>query len=80
MCPVCTVTPDFPSSLVRSLGDPFFPEVNISVTDGAVGEDNVYLGGDRYRWANHIMVDSDRVTLKLEYDTDDHLYTIVIEQ
>jgi len=63
-----------------SLGDPFFPEVNISVTDGAGGEDNVYLGGDRYRGANHIMVDSDRVTFKLEYDADDHLYTMGIEQ
>tara|TARA_B110000495_G_scaffold113841_1_gene98591 strand:- start:365 stop:3499 length:3135 start_codon:yes stop_codon:yes gene_type:complete len=63
-----------------SLGDPYFPEVNISVTDGAGGEDNVYLGGDRYRGANLISVDTDLVTFKLDYDADDHLYTMGVER
>jgi hypothetical protein len=63
-----------------SLGDPYFPEVNISVTDGAGGEDNVYLGGDRYRGANLINVDSDFLTLKFDYDADDHLYTMGMEK
>jgi len=63
-----------------SVGDGLFPEVNISVTDGAGGEDNVYLGGDRYRGANHIMVDTDSMSFKLDYDADDHLYTVGMER
>ena len=53
-----------------SYGDDFFPEMNIRI-----GGDNVFLGGDRYRGANLINVESEFLTLKADYDNDDHLYT-----
>ena len=58
-----------------SIGDGLFPEVNISV-----GGDDVYLGGDRYRGANHIMVETDTVVFKAEYDNDAHIYTFGMEK
>ena len=57
-----------------SYGDDFFPEMNIRI-----GGDNVFLGGDRYRGANLINVESEFLTLKADYDNDDHLYTIGYE-
>ena len=56
-----------------SIGDGLFPEVNIEVSDEDGNSDNVYLGGDRYRGANHIMVDRQRLNLKAEYNLDSHL-------
>ena len=48
-----------------SYGDDFFPEVNITVRDAVTGDrDNVFLGGDRYRGANLINVESEFLTLK----------------
>ena len=52
----------------------FFPEMNIRI-----GGDNVFLGGDRYRGANLINVESEFLTLKADYDNDDHLYTVGYE-
>jgi hypothetical protein len=46
-----------------SYGDDFFPEMNIRI-----GGDNVFLGGDRYRAANLINVESEFLTLKADYD------------
>lgn len=57
-----------------SYGDDFFPEMNIRI-----GGDNVFLGGDRYRGANLINVESEFLTLKADYDNDDHLYTVGYE-
>ena len=57
-----------------SYGDDFFPEMNISV-----GGDNVFLGGDRYRGANLINVESEFLTFKADYDNDDHVYTFGYE-
>ena len=51
-----------------SYGDDFFPEMNIRI-----GGDNVFLGGDRYRGANLINVESEFLTLKADYDNDDHI-------
>ncbi|MBT5541861.1 MAG: hypothetical protein HOK34_03440, partial [Gammaproteobacteria bacterium] len=57
-----------------SIGDPFMPESNIEVCSG--GEcDNVYLGGDRYRGANYINVESDYISFKATYDLGDHVIT-----
>ena len=58
-----------------SIGDGLFPEVNIEV-----GGDNVYLGGDRYRGANHIMVDEDFLIFKADYDNDETVLTFGIEK
>jgi len=58
----------------RSVGEPLFPEVNI-----AVGGDNVYLGGDRYRGANRIEAYSEYLTFKADYDLGDHLITAGVE-
>ncbi|MDG1120192.1 MAG: TonB-dependent receptor, partial [SAR86 cluster bacterium] len=58
-----------------SYGDDFFPEMNIRI-----GGDNVFLGGDRYRAANLINVESEFLTLKADYDNDDHVYTIGYER
>ncbi|MCH2264345.1 MAG: TonB-dependent receptor [SAR86 cluster bacterium] len=58
-----------------SIGDGLFPEVNIKV-----GGDNVYLGGDRYRGANHIMVDEDFLVFKAEYDNDNNVITFGVER
>ena len=58
-----------------SYGDDFFPEMNIRI-----GGDNVFLGGDRYRGANLINVESEFLTLKADYDNDDHVYTIGYER
>lgn len=64
-----------------SYGDDFFPEVNITVTDAVTGDrDNVFLGGDRYRGANLINVESEFLTLKADYDNDDHVYTVGYER
>ena len=57
-----------------SYGDDFFPEMNIRV-----GGDNVFLGGDRYRGANLINVESEFLTFKADYDNDDHVYTFGYE-
>ena len=62
-----------------SLGDPFMPEVNIEVCDG--GDcDNVYLGGDRYRGANYIDIDSDFLSFKATYDLGDHVLSAGIDR
>jgi hypothetical protein len=58
-----------------SYGDDFFPEMNIRI-----GGDNVFLGGDRYRGANLINVESEFLTLKADYDNDDHVYTVGYER
>ena len=58
-----------------SLGDGLFPEVRINL-----GGDRVYLGGDRYRGANHIMVDEDVLIFKATYDNDDNVITFGIER
>jgi len=57
-----------------SYGDDFFPEMNIRI-----GGDNVFLGGDRYRGANLINVESEFLTFKADYDNDDHVYTVGYE-
>ena len=59
----------------NSIGDGLFPEVNIEI-----GGDNVYLGGDRYRGANHIMVDEDFLVFKADYDNDENVITFGIEK
>jgi len=58
-----------------SIGDGLFPEARI-----AVGGDDVYLGGDRYRGANHIMVDEDFLVFKADYDNDNNVMTFGIER
>jgi len=58
-----------------SLGDGLFPEVRINL-----GGDRVYLGGDRYRGANHIMVDEDILVFKADYDNDDNVLTFGVER
>ena len=64
-----------------SYGDDFFPEVNITVRDAVTGDrDNVFLGGDRFRGANLINVESEFLTLKADYDNDDHVYTVGYER
>ncbi len=64
-----------------SYGDDFFPEMNITIRDSVTGDsDNVFLGGDRYRGANLINVESEFLTLKSDYDNDDHLYTVGFER
>ncbi len=63
-----------------SYGDDFFPEMNITIRDSVTGDrDNVFLGGDRYRGANLINVESEFLTLKADYTMDDHVYTIGYE-
>ena len=52
----------------HSVGDPYFPESAISV-----GNDTVYLGGDRYRGANFINIESDYVNFKATYDLGNHV-------
>ena len=54
----------------HSVGDPYFPESAISV-----GGDTVYLGGDRYRGANYINIESDYVNFKATYDMGNHVIT-----
>ncbi len=55
------------------------PEVNIEVCDG--GDcDNVYLGGDRYRGANYIDIDSDFLSFKATYDLGDHVLSAGIDR
>ena len=55
--------------------------MNITVTDAVTGDrDNVFLGGDRYRGANLINVESEFLTLKADYDNDDHVYTVGYER
>ena len=64
-----------------SYGDDLFPEMNITITDPDSGDrDNVFLGGDRYRGANVIEVDSEFLTFKADYDNDDHVYTFGYEE
>ena len=64
-----------------SYGDDFFPEMNITITDPDSGErDNVFLGGDRYRGANLINVESEFLTFKADFDNDDHIYTVGFER
>ena len=64
-----------------SYGDDFFPEMNITVRDSVTGDrDNVFLGGDRYRGANLINVESEFLTFKADYDNDDHVYTVGFER
>ena len=64
-----------------SYGDDFFPEMNITVRDAVTGDrDNVFLGGDRYRGANLINVESEFLTLKADYNMDDHVYTVGYER
>ena len=64
-----------------SYGDDFFPEMNITITDPDSGDrDNVFLGGDRYRGANLINVESEFVTFKADFDNDDHIYTVGFER
>ena len=64
-----------------SYGDDFFPEMAIRVRDAASGDsDTVFLGGDRYRGANLINVESEFLTFKADYDMDDHVYTIGYER
>ena len=64
-----------------SYGDDLFPEMNITITDSVTGDrDNVFLGGDRYRGANLINVESEFLTLKADYNNDDHVYTIGFER
>ncbi len=58
-----------------SVGAPHFPESRIQV-----GGDRVYLGGDRYRGANLININSDFLSFKLDYDLGDHLITAGYEQ
>jgi hypothetical protein len=63
-----------------SYGDDFFPEMNITIRDPETGDrDNVFLGGDRYRGANLINVESEFLTFKADYNMDDHVYTIGYE-
>ena len=65
-----------------SYGDDFFPEMSITVTDpdNSSNRDVVFLGGDRYRAANLINVESEFLTFKADYDNDDHLYTFGFER
>ena len=64
-----------------SYGDDFFPEMNITITDPVSGDrDNVFLGGDRYRGANLINVESEFLTFKADFDNDDHIYTLGFER
>ena len=63
----------------HSIGDPFFPEVNITVTDDSGSQDNVYLGGDRYRGANFINIESDYINLKATYDLGNHVITAGVD-
>jgi len=64
-----------------SYGDDFFPEMNITITDPDSGDrDNVFLGGDRYRGANLINVESEFLTFKADFDNDDHIYTLGFER
>ena len=58
-----------------SVGAPHFPESRIQV-----GGDRVYLGGDRYRGANLININSDFLSFKVDYDMGDHLITAGYEQ
>ena len=58
----------------HSVGDPYFPESAISV-----GNDTVYLGGDRYRGANFINIESDYVNFKATYDLGNHVITAGID-
>ena len=58
-----------------SVGDDLFPEMQIRY-----GDDTVFLGGDRYRGANYINVESDILTFKADYDADDHIYTVGYER
>ena len=58
----------------HSVGDPYFPESAISV-----GGDTVYLGGDRYRGANFINIESDYVNFKATYDLGNHVITAGID-
>ena len=55
------------------------PEVNIEVCDGW-DCDNVYLGGDRYRGANYIDIDSDFLSFKATYDLGDHVLSAGIDR
>ncbi|MDC0072888.1 TonB-dependent receptor [Gammaproteobacteria bacterium] len=59
----------------ESVGNGLFPEMNIRI-----GGDNVFLGGDRYRGANYIEVNSDLLTFKADYVRDDHVYTFGYER
>ncbi len=64
-----------------SYGDDLFPEMNITITDPVTGDrDNVFLGGDRYRGANLINVESEFLTFKADYNNDDHVYTVGFER
>ena len=56
----------------QSVGDSLFPEARITVEDDDGNSDNVYLGGDRYRGANHIMNDANYFNFKATYDMDNH--------
>jgi hypothetical protein len=56
-----------------------FPEVSITYQDDDGNRDFIYLGGEKYRGANYIAVNSDFLTLKADYALDDHLITVGIE-
>ena len=65
-----------------SYGDDFFPEMAITMTDpnNSSNEDVVFLGGDRFRAANLINVESEFLTFKADFDNDDHVYTVGFER
>jgi hypothetical protein len=56
-----------------------FPEVRIQYDDDDGNRDYIYLGGEKYRGANYIEVDSDFFTVKADYALDDHLITVGVE-
>ena len=65
-----------------SMGDDLFPEINVEVCDpnNSRNCDNIYLGGDRYRGANFINVESDFFTFKGTYDAGESEYTFGYER
>ncbi len=65
-----------------SMGDDLFPEVTVEVCDpsNSYNCDDIILGGDRYRGANFINVESDYFTFKGTYDAGESEFTFGYER
>ena len=62
-------------STYEYLSDPYSPGLTIPEMTVEVGDDNIRLGGERYRAANKIETKSDYISFKATYDLGNHVVT-----
>ena len=66
-------------STYEYLSDPYSPGLTIPEMTVEVGDDNIRLGGERYRAANKIETKSDYISFKATYDLGNHVVTAGID-